>query len=123
MIPRVPLWAALSAGAAVFIGCGIFFAFQDLGTANDYATIASFFLALVTAVGSLVSLVRSKQEKESGDSHREARQPRGISLMFAWRNGMVNQDSHIEHVDIWASPHQEKKTRKAGFWAHGNTKP
>jgi hypothetical protein len=31
----------MSAEATVFIGCGIFLAFQDLGTANDYATIAS----------------------------------------------------------------------------------
>jgi hypothetical protein len=116
VIPRVRLWAALSAGAAVFIGCGVFFALQNLGTANDYATIASFFLALVTAVWSLVSLTRSKQEKESGDLHRETRQPRHISMLFAWKNGMVNQ-GNIEHIDIWAPPHQEKKTRKPGFRA------
>jgi hypothetical protein len=60
---RMPLWVALSAGAAVFIGCGIFFAFQDLGTANAYATIASFFLALLTAAGSLFTFARSKREQ------------------------------------------------------------
>lgn len=61
----MPLWAALSASAAVFIGCGIFFAFQDLGTANDYATIASFFLALLTAAGSLLSFLRSKDGQDA----------------------------------------------------------
>jgi hypothetical protein len=65
MTRRIPLWAALSSGAAVLIGCGIFFAFQDLGTANDYATIASFFLALLIAIGSALSFVRSKQEPET----------------------------------------------------------
>ena len=112
MAPRIPPWVILSAGAAVFIGCGIFFVFQDLGTANAYATIASFFLALVTAVGSLVSLARSKQKKESGDHNEETRQSRGICLLFAWGNRMVNQGD-IEHVDIWATPPPEKKTPKS----------
>lgn len=112
MVPRVRTWAVLSAGAAVFIGCGIFFAFQDLGTANAYATIASFFLALVTAVGSLVSLAHSKQEKESGDHRRAARRSRGISVLIARRSGIVNQGD-IDTVNIWATPPPEKKTRKS----------
>jgi hypothetical protein len=71
----LPLWVVLSGGAAVFIGCGIFFALQDLGTVNDYATIASFFLALATGIGSLVSFVRPKQEQATATPAEQSEQP------------------------------------------------
>lgn len=45
------VWLAMLAVAVVLAGCGIFFALQDLGTANEYASIASFFLALLIASG------------------------------------------------------------------------
>lgn len=84
---RIPLWVALSICAAVLIGCGIFFALQDLGTANDYATIASFFLALVTAAGSLLSFVRSKQESEPPDP--EAGQGQHFDGGMTFNNGII----------------------------------
>jgi hypothetical protein len=108
---RMPLWAALSAGAAVLIGCGIFFALQDIGTANEWASIGSFFLALVTAVGSLLSLVRSKQEKEPAAHKGSGRKPARASIMFAWRNGQVVHGDHIDlgDVNIYMSPSSKKR--------------
>ena len=65
------MWLAMLAGAMVLTGCGVFFALQDLGTANEYASIASFFLALLTASGSLISLTRSKSRDRTGSSSKE----------------------------------------------------
>src|SRR5579862_3011958 len=94
---RLPPWAALFAGAAVFIGCGIFFAFQDLGTANDYATIASFFLALLTAAGSLVSFVRSKQTPETAQKEAaETRAPAGNAVVILGHVDTVLNGDHTQ---------------------------
>jgi hypothetical protein len=70
------MWLALLAGAAVLVGCGLFFAFQDLGRADQYASIASFFLALLTTVGSLLALARSKPKEKSAEGSKE-HQPAG----------------------------------------------
>jgi hypothetical protein len=104
VVPKVPVWVLLLVGAAVFVGCGIFLALQDLGTANADAGIASFFLALVTGIGSLLSLARSKQEQEKKEQEKEvpaggkgSQPPRSRSVMFARGNGVV---SHGDNVTI-----------------------
>lgn len=61
------MWLALLLGATILIGCGTFFALQNLGNATEYASVASFFLALITAVGSMLTFARSKTGKEHGD--------------------------------------------------------
>jgi hypothetical protein len=61
----VRIWLTLLAGAAVLTGCGIFFAIQNLGTANEYASVASFFLALLTATGSVLSFAHAKPKKDA----------------------------------------------------------
>jgi hypothetical protein len=58
------------ASALVLAGAGVFFAVQDLGTANEYASIASFFLALLTAAGSLLSLARAKTKQSAATSKK-----------------------------------------------------
>jgi hypothetical protein len=120
---RVPWWAVLSAGAAVFVGCGIFFAFQGLGAANDYATIASFFLALVTAIGSWFSLARSrqKQEKEAAAQSERPRRTGSRSLLLAWKtNGIVNHgnNARFEQIHIGAPSPQEEKKQESGLRPH-----
>ena len=65
------VWLAMLAVAVVLAGCGIFFALQDLGTANGYASIASFFLALLIASGSVISLDRSKPKDRTDSSSKE----------------------------------------------------
>jgi hypothetical protein len=65
------MWLAMLAVAVVLAGCGVLFAFQDLGTANEYASIASFFLALLVASGSVISLARSRPKDRAGSSSEE----------------------------------------------------
>lgn len=68
----IRIWLTLLLGAAVLIGCGVFFAFQDLGNATEYASVASFFLALITGVASMLSFARTKASKEHGNyPHKE----------------------------------------------------
>jgi len=87
------LWLAMLAGAAVLVGCGIFFAFQDLGKADQYASVASFFLALLTAVGSMVSLARSRSRARTGDRGGEdqPQPPHSTAINLAWGNKVVQQ--------------------------------
>jgi hypothetical protein len=77
--------------AAVLVGCGIFFAFQDLGKADQYASVGSFFLALLTAVGSVLTLARSKSDK-AADNEGVENQPNGRSgtRNFALFNEVVH---------------------------------
>jgi uncharacterized protein YceK len=65
------MWLAMLAVAVVLTGCGVFFALQDLGTANGYASIASFFLALLTASGSVISRIRSKPKDRTDSGSNE----------------------------------------------------
>lgn len=114
---RIPLWAALSICAAVLIGCGIFFALQDLGTANDYATIGSFFLALVAAAGSLLSFARSKQQAEAAARHeaRQSQQPSSGSMINHGNIGNYQSGpGAVAHIVINRSGQasQVKKRRK-----------
>jgi hypothetical protein len=86
------MWLAMLVIATVLVGCGIFFAFQNLGTANEYASIASFFLALLTAAGSALSLTRSKSAKEASNKAGENQhQGHGTSFNIAMNNEIVQQ--------------------------------
>jgi hypothetical protein len=55
-------WLVLLGISAALVAVGIFFARQDLGTADEYASVASFFLALVGAAASVVSRLRSREQ-------------------------------------------------------------
>jgi hypothetical protein len=65
---QVRTWLVVLLGAVALVGCSVFLAFQNLGNAALDATVASFFVALLTAAGSLLVLSRSKSRKE--DAHR-----------------------------------------------------
>jgi hypothetical protein len=87
---RMRVWLALLAGAAVLLGCGVFFAVQDLGKAEEYASVASFFLALLTAIGSVLSLIRSRsKERTAGDGEQGKPPGRGTTVNYAWGNDVV----------------------------------
>ncbi len=95
------MWLAMLAVAAVLTGCGVFFALQDLGTANEYASIASFFLALLTAGGSVLSLTRSKPTHQGARSRKEnPRNARGAPRNLAVGNDVVVQGdrAHVEYT-------------------------
>jgi hypothetical protein len=72
----IRIWLTLLLGAVVLIGCGIFFAFQGLGDATEYASVASVFLALITTVASMLSFARIKAGKERGTHPRNETEPR-----------------------------------------------
>jgi hypothetical protein len=86
------MWLVMGAGAVVLVGCGVFFALQDLGHADQYASVASFFLALLTAIGSVVALARSKSKEQHADGSQENQRPRrGPAVNLAWGNENVQQ--------------------------------
>jgi hypothetical protein len=86
------MWLVMGAGAVVLVACGVFFAFQNLGHADQYASVASFFLALLTAIGSVVALARSKSREQHADSSQENQPPRrGPTVNLAWGNEHVQQ--------------------------------
>lgn len=92
------MWLAMLAIAVVLTGCGILFALQDLGTANEYASIASFFLALLTASGSVLSLTRAKAENQNRKSREESPAgTRDAPVYIATGNENVVQGNH-NHV-------------------------
>jgi hypothetical protein len=111
-------WQILLAGAAVLIGCGIFFSLQDLGTANDYATIASFFLALVTATGSALAFTRSKSEQKSADRSGQD-QLRGRSTIINMGNDMVINGDHSHVQATFEVPPSRKQDRNGKPPARG----
>lgn len=59
-------------GALALVGCSVFLALQNLGNAALDATVASFFLALLTAAGSLLILSRSKSRQEVAHGAKES---------------------------------------------------
>jgi hypothetical protein len=88
---QVRTWLAMLAAAALLVGCGIFFAFQDLGRADQYASVASFFLALLTAAGSVLALARARSGERAGEEHAKDHKPDGnrTTLNLAWQNDVV----------------------------------
>jgi hypothetical protein len=109
------VWLILLTCAAVLTGCGIFFAMQDLGTANEYASIASFFLALLTAAGSVLSMARAKPGKDISES---AAKRRGNSSWQTTINGNVGAlqqgDGSVMEITLDATPTPKSDHRKAG---------
>jgi hypothetical protein len=69
------MWLALLAGAVLLVGCGVFFAAQNLGRADQYASVASFFLALLTAIASVLSLARSRAKERTDDGGEQGSRP------------------------------------------------
>jgi len=83
------MWLAMLLSAAVLIGCGTFFATQDIGTADAYAIVASFFLALLSTIGSILTLAASKSKTttaEEGQDNRPAPSGNGSTFNYAWNN-------------------------------------
>ena len=106
------MWLALLASAVILVGSGIFFATQSLGRADQYASVASFFLALLTAVTAVFSLLhsRSKPQVTGGTGDKAARPPRRTTVLnLAWRNKAVQYGSHST-MNITNTP--EKKSQK-----------
>jgi hypothetical protein len=84
------MWLALMAGAALLVSCGVFFAVQGLGRADQYASVGSFFLALLTAAGAMFSLARSKSaDKSADDAKVNQRSPRHLTLNLPLGNDTV----------------------------------
>lgn len=105
------MWLVMGAGAVVLVGCGVFFALQDLGHAEQYASVASFFLALLTATGSVVALSRSKSREQhasgGGENQPSRRSP---TINVAWGNEHVQQgDGTIANITkiVEARPRKE----------------
>lgn len=108
------MWLAMLASATALAGCGIFFALQGLGHADQYASIASFFLALLTAIGSLVSLTRSRSEKRDADADVEDRaHEHGRTFYLAWKNKAVQQgDGSVMTITTAVEPQFRKASRR-----------
>jgi hypothetical protein len=110
------MWLIMLATAVVLTGCGVFFALQDLGAANDYATIASFFLALLTASASVLSLTRSKVKiRDESGSKENPHEARGATVNVAYDNDNVVQGdgNHVGYIKIVAPQPAQKGRRKA----------
>lgn len=108
------MWLAMLACAAVLTGCGIFFALQNLGKADQYASVASFFLALLSAAVSVLSLARSRP-KDQNDSGTEESQHdrRGTTVNFAWDNEIVQQGpGAVANISKTVEPRPGKKARR-----------
>jgi len=108
MVNRMSRRLAISSSAIVLVGCGIFVAFQNLGIADDYAIIASFFLALVTAAASLFTFASSKSENKTENTSNDDHQPtpeQGTSSRQASNCGVVQQgDGAIAYVETVVMP-------------------
>lgn len=110
------MWLAMLAIAVVLTGCGVFFALQDLGTANEYASIASFFLALLTGSGSVLSLTRSKAKGQDQSSSKDNPQgARGAPINVAIGNdtSVQGNDNHVKYIKVVAPQPARKSGRKA----------
>jgi hypothetical protein len=108
------MWLAMLASAALLVGCGVFFALQDLGNAGQYAGIASFFLALLTAAGSVVSLARSKsREPAATGSEGNQRGGHGTTLILAWKNKAVQHGyKPVMYINETPEPKSRKRSRR-----------
>jgi hypothetical protein len=108
------MWHVSLAGAAVLIGCGIFLALQDLGTATNWASVGSFFLALVTGIGSVLSFVSAKSKKKAS-AHRGNNRVRGRGKIINVGNQIVviGDRPHVEATFGEPPPSQSKGQRKS----------
>jgi hypothetical protein len=99
-------WHILLAGAGALVGCGIFLALQDLGTATDWASIGSFFLALITGIGAALSFARSKPEEASPAEER------GRGTVFNVGNQIVVSGDHSHVTATFGEPPSKAGTRR-----------
>lgn len=117
------MWLALLAGAVVLVGCGVFFAVQDLGRAEEYASVASFFLALLTAIGSVLSLTRSRSKERTDGGGEQGKLPgRGMTVNYAWRNDVVQTGDRATAsvTKILGQPSRKRSRRSRGSGASGD---
>lgn len=119
------MWLAMLAGAVVLVGCGVFFALQDLGRADQYASVASFFLGLVTAIGSVLALARTKPKGQQADPSRQNQPPtRGATFNFLRNNGVVVQgDRSRVNVTRTVEVPSRKGSRRVGPSGPGTPRP
>ncbi len=110
------MWLVMGAGAVVLVACGVFFAFQNLGHADQYASVASFFLALLTAIGSVVALARSKSKEQHADGSEENQlSRRGPTVNLAWGNEHVQQgDGTVANITKIVEVPSQKESRPGG---------
>jgi hypothetical protein len=109
------VWLTLLVCAAVLTGCGIFFAMQNLGAANEYASIASFFLALLTAAGSALSLARAKPGKHTSEPAAERRGNSSWQTTINGNVGALQQgDGSVMEITLDAVPSPKPDHRKTG---------
>jgi hypothetical protein len=90
---KIRTWLVLLAFAVLLVAAGVFFATQELSVADQYASVASFFLALVVAGASTVGRLRAGRSR-TGDAGgtRPASRWRGARVAFG--NDQVNQGDH-----------------------------
>ncbi|HEY3015383.1 MAG TPA: hypothetical protein VGJ41_09765 [Nocardioides sp.] len=111
---RARAWLVLLAVSAVLVAVGIFFASQDLGTADQYASVASFFLALVGVAVAIVARFRSRQGAAgSTEAQPDRPEPKGGTVNLAIGNTYLQQGSNnVMNVEHNATPARKKRPRK-----------
>jgi hypothetical protein len=107
----------LIAGTTVLVGIGVFFAVAGTGTAGQYATIGSFFLAVPVAAAAIIAIAQAGSEGgATNEAEENPTKPPSNSQRAAWGNKVVQQGDHaVAHVDItYNSPmprHPREKRR------------
>jgi len=113
---KVPAWLALLGVCAVLVAAGIFFASQGLGAADQYASVASFFLALVGAAVSVVSRLRSRARTPApAEPPPDAPKRGGWTVTLLWRNRYVQagrDNVNVMNVDNRVDPARRRNPRK-----------
>jgi hypothetical protein len=111
----VRVWLILLVGAAALIGCGIFFAVQNLGHADEYASVASFFLALLTAIGSVLSVARSKSDKDAPEPAADSRGKSSWQTTIKGNVGALQQgDGSVMKITLDKASASNPANRKPG---------
>ena len=109
----VRIWLVSLTGAAILVGAGIFFAFEGTGKAGQYASIASFFLALPVAAGSIVSLnqTRSKMRAADKEDNREPASP-NHAVTVRDSTGIQLGDGNYMHVEVTSTSTGHQQVRR-----------
>jgi hypothetical protein len=102
---KARVWIAGVVLAVLLAVAGIFFARLDLGKADQYASVASFFLALVTGAVTLLAWLRAKVAKPADPDA-------GTGARFAFGNENVQVgDRSVMHITRHAGPASRKRRR------------
>jgi hypothetical protein len=87
---RIRVWVASLALMALLIGAGVFFEVQDLGTASQWAGVASFLLAVVVAGVTAVGHLRGgRTQPPAGDVYRD------IDVLQTGPGSVANYEKHV----------------------------